>query len=135
AFAQVGQILASYSLGRCVTRNFVAAAVVREDLQVHFGLAAHLLDIADKLALVGSDRLTKSFVVVEYGSKPEGQNGGVLEAVRNHPGVIHTGFLIQGFQGIVFADYDGEVTCWIKKYLVSTYSQYRFQRYWLTMTG
>ena len=96
------------SAGRCLSASGTGA-VVDEDLQVHLGLAAQLVDIAEKLALVGADGLAQALVVVEDGSKAEGQHRGVLEAVGDHPGVVHAGFLVEGFLGVVFADDDSKV--------------------------
>ena len=52
---------------------------------MHLGLAAQLIDVAQELALVGANGLAQALVVAEDGTKPEGQHGGVLEAVGDHP--------------------------------------------------
>ena len=92
--AQVGEILAAHAFGRLAFARSPAAAVVHEDLQVHLGLAAQLVDVRQKLALVGPDGLAQALVVVENRPKAERQHRGMLEAVRDHPGMIHAGFLI-----------------------------------------
>ena len=47
----------------------------------------------------------------------------MLKAVRDDPGVIYAGLLVEGFQGVVLADDDCEVTGGIKKYLVAANSE------------
>jgi hypothetical protein len=91
------------SAGRCRSIS-LATAVVDKHLQVHLGLAAQFVDVAQELPLVGADGSAQTVVVVEDGSKPEGQHRGMLEAVGDDPGVVHAGFLVQGFRGVVFAD-------------------------------
>ena len=102
---------------------------------MHLGLAAQLVDVALKLALVGADGLAKAFIVVEDGAEAEGKHGGVLEAVGDDAGVIDACLLIQGVGWVVFADDDGEVTGGVKEYLVAAYSDDGFQGNWFAMTG
>ena len=125
----------AHALGRLMLVAVAAAAVVDEDLQVHLGLAAQLVDVALELALVGANGLAQALVVVEDGSKAERQDGGVLKTVGDDPGVIDAGLLVQGFSGVVFADDDGQVTGGIKKNLVAADSEDRFQRNGFAMTG
>ncbi len=113
----------------------MGAAVVDEDFEVHFGLAAQLVDVAQELALVGADGLAQAFVVVEDGAETEGQHGGVLETVGDDPGVVHAGFLVEGFRGVVFADDDGEVAGGVEEDLVAADSEDGFQRNRFAMTG
>jgi len=108
--AQVAQILAAYGFGGRLLLEFLAAAVVDKDLQMHLGLASQLVNVAQELPLVGADGLAQAFVVGEDGAEAEGQHGGVLETVGDDPRVIHAGFLIEGLRGVVFADDDREVT-------------------------
>jgi hypothetical protein len=77
------------------------------DFEVHFCFSMQALQIALKLALVGPDGFAKSFVVLEYGSKTERQDGRMFETVSDHSGVVDSGFLIEGFGGVVFTDDNG----------------------------
>ena len=95
--AQIGQVLAANGLRGRVLFQFFAAAVVDKDLQVHLGLAAQLVNVPKELPLVGADGLAQNFVVVKDRSKPEGKHGGMLEAVRDDPGVVYAGLLVEGF--------------------------------------
>ena len=101
----------------------MAAAIVDEDFEVHLGLAAELVDVAEELALVGANGLAEDFIIVEDGSKSEGKDGGVLKAVRDDPGMVDAGLLIQSFLGVVLADDDCEVACGIEKNLISAYTK------------
>jgi hypothetical protein len=103
--------------------NLAATAVVDEDLQVHLRLAAKLVDVTQKLALVGANGLAQDFIVAENGSKSEGKHRGVLEAIRDDPGVVYAGLLIQCFLRVVLTDDDCKITGGIKKYLISAYSK------------
>ena len=47
----------------------------------------------------------------------------MLEAVRDNPGVVDAGLLIEGFKWVVLTDDDREVAGGIEEYLVSTYSK------------
>jgi hypothetical protein len=90
--------------------DLAAATVVDKYLQVHFGLAAQLVDVSEKLSLVGSNGFAKRFIVAEDGSKAERKDGGMLKAIGNHAGMIDAGFLVEGLLWIVLADDDCEVT-------------------------
>ena len=133
--AQVGQILAANTFGGDLLLELLAAAVVNKDFEVHLGLAAELIDVAEELALVGADGLAQALVVVEDGSEAEGQHGGMLETVADDPGVIDAGFLVEGLGRVVFADDDGEVAGGIKEDLIAAYSEDGFHRNRLTMTS
>jgi hypothetical protein len=122
-FSEVGEIATAYLVWRELGK-LTAAAVVDEDLEVHLGFAAEFIDVAEELALVGPDGFAEAFVVVEDGAEPEGKDGGVFEAVSDDASMIHTGFLIQGFCGIVFADDNGKVTGWVEENLISAYTVY-----------
>jgi hypothetical protein len=52
ALAQAGEILPSRALDRHLPFALATAATVDHDLQVHLGLAAQFVDIAEELALV-----------------------------------------------------------------------------------
>jgi hypothetical protein len=58
----------------------------------------------------------------------------MLKTISNHPGVIHSRFLIQNIRRVVFADHYRKIAGWIKKYLIAAYAENRFQRNWFTMT-
>ena len=73
-FTQIGEIAATYFVWRYLSK-FTAAAVVYEDLEVHFGFAAEFFDVAEELTLVGPDGFAEAFVVVEDGSKAERKDG------------------------------------------------------------
>jgi hypothetical protein len=105
-FAKIGEVTATHFVGRNLG-ELASAAIVHEDLEVHFGFAAEFIDVAEELTLVGPDGFAETFVVVEDGSKAERENSGVFEAVSDDASMIHTGFLIEGFCGIVFADDNG----------------------------
>jgi hypothetical protein len=87
--------------------KFLGTAGVYVDFKVHLGLAVKAFEIALKLALIGPDRLTEAFVVLKDGSKPEGKDGGVLEAVGDNSGVIDSSLLIEGFGWIVLTYHNG----------------------------
>jgi hypothetical protein len=59
----------------------------------------------------------------------------MLEAVGDDPCVVHAGFLVKGFDWIVFADDDGEITGGVEKNLIAADSEYGFHRNWFAMTG
>ena len=69
---QVGKIAPAHALGRELPLDFLATTIIDKNLQVHLGLAAQFLDVAEELALVGADGLAKAFVVGENGSEAEG---------------------------------------------------------------
>ena len=117
--AQVAQIRAAYSLGSQMILDLPAAAVVDKDLEVHLGLAAELVDVAEKLPLVGADRLTQHLVVSEYGAEPERKHGGVLKTVGDDPCVIDSGLLVEAFLRVVLAHNDGKITGGIKEDLIA----------------
>jgi hypothetical protein len=53
SLAKIGEILASYRFGWNMTvRVLAATTIIDQDLQVHFSLAAKLVDIAEELALI-----------------------------------------------------------------------------------
>src|SRR6185437_16399200 len=52
-FAQAGEVTPTCAVAPEMAVNFTAGAIVNKDLQVHFSLAAELLDVGKKLALVG----------------------------------------------------------------------------------
>ena len=122
-FAKIGEIAAAHLVWRELGK-FAGAAIVDEDLEVHLGFAAEFIDVAEELTLVGPDGFAKAFVVIEDGAEAERKDGGVFEAVSDDASMIHTGFLIEGFCGIVFADDNGEVTGWVKEDLVSADTMY-----------
>jgi hypothetical protein len=74
---------------------------------MHFRLAVKALQVALKLALIGADGLSESFVVLEDGAEAEGKDGGVLEAVSDNSGMVNASFLIEGFGWVVLADDNG----------------------------
>ena len=98
----------------------LSAEVIHEDLEVHLGFAAQLVDIGEKLPLVGANRLAQRFVVVEYSPEAEGQDGGVLKTVGDDPGMIHTGLVVQIFSRIVLGNNHGKVAGRIEEDLIST---------------
>jgi len=133
--SQAGQIFAAHTLGGKVLYDLAGTTIVHEDLQVHFGLAAQLVDIAQKLALVGADGFSQTLIVVEDRSKPERQHRGVLETIGDYPGVVHARFLIEIFRWVMFADDDGEVAGGVKKYLISANAEDSFHWNGFAMTG
>jgi hypothetical protein len=133
--AEIGQVTATHAFGWELALDFLAATVIDKDLEMHFGFAAELVNVAEELALVGADGFAKAFVVAKDGSKPKGKDRGMLEAVGDDPGMIDAGFLVEGFRRIVFADDNSEVTSGVKEDLVATYSEGRFHRNRFAMTG
>jgi len=133
--AEIGEVLASNSLGGSVVLHLLAATVVDEDLEVHLGLAAEFVYIANKLALVGADGLAEHVVIFEYGSKSEGKHRGVLKAIRDDASVVDAGLLIERFQGIMFADDDCEITGGVEEDLIAADSMNGFEGNRLAMTG
>jgi len=118
-FPQIAQIFAANTFGGEILLDFARTAVVDEDLEVHLGLAPQLVDIAEKLALVGADGFAQHFVVSENCAEPEGKYCGMLKAVGDHPSVINAGLLVEDFLGVVLAYDDGEVTGWIEENLIT----------------
>jgi hypothetical protein len=59
----------------------------------------------------------------------------MLETVGNDPGMIHAGFLVEGFCGVMFADNDSEVACGVEEDLVAAHSEGGFHRNRFAMTG
>jgi hypothetical protein len=115
--------------------DLVAATVVHEDFEVHLGFAAQLVDAAEELPLVRADGLTQDFIVIEDGAETEGKNRGVLKAVRDDPGVVNAGLLIQGFLGIVLTHNDSQIAGGIEEDLVSADAKDGFQWYRFAMPG
>jgi hypothetical protein len=122
--AEIGEISAAHLVSGELGELTYAAAVVDEDPKVHLGFAADFFDVAEELSLVGPDGFTEAIVVVEDGAESKRKNGGVFKAISDDSCVVHTGFLVQGFCRIVFADDNCEVTGWVKEDLVSAYSVY-----------
>jgi len=135
ALTEVGQILPANSFGRCLALDFAAATVVDHDLEVHFSLAAELVDVAEELALVGADGLAEAVIVSEDGAEAEGKHGGMLEAVCDDPSVVDAGFLVEGFGWVVLADDNGEIAGWVEEDLVTADSEDGFHRNWLAVAG
>lgn len=117
--AQVREIFATYALSWKIADERASTAVIDENLDVHLGLAAHLLDVGQELALIGADGFAKEFVGIEDSAKPEGKDGGMLEAVGNHACMIDSRFLTEAFCRIVLADNNGEITCRVKENLIA----------------
>jgi len=105
-FAEVREVFATYLLGIKVGK-LATAAVIHQDFEVHLGLSAEFIDVAEELALVGPDGLAEAFVVVEDGAESEGKNCGVFETISDNSCVVDPGFLIECFCGIMLADDNG----------------------------
>jgi hypothetical protein len=112
-FAQIAQVFAANALSGEVALNLFGAAVIDKDLEVHFGLAAKLVNIAQELALIGANGFAESLVVRKDGAEAEGKDGGVLETIGDDACVIDTRLLVKRFLRIMFTDNDGEITGWI----------------------
>ena len=134
-FAQAAEIFAPDAIGTEMAIDLAAGAVVHEDLQVHFGLAAQFLNVGKELALIGADGLAQAFIVVKDSTETEGQYRGMLEAVSDDPGVIDARLLCECFLLVVLADDNGEVAGGIEENLVTTYAENGFQRNGFAMTG
>ena len=87
--------------------QFLGAAGIYVNFEMHFRLSMQALQVALKLTLVGANGLTKTFIILKNGSKTERKDGGVFEAVSDNSGVIDAGFLIERFGWGVFADDNG----------------------------
>jgi hypothetical protein len=105
------------------------------NLQVHLGLAVKPFDIALKLALIGTNGLAETLIVLKDGSEAEGKNGRVLKAVGDNSGVIDSRLLIQCFIGVVLAHNNGQVAGGVKENLIATDSKYGFEWNWFAMAG
>lgn len=68
---QVGKVLFTDAFERKMPVQFLIAAGVYMNLEVHFGFAMQTFEIALELALVGSDGLAESFIVLKDSSKTE----------------------------------------------------------------
>jgi hypothetical protein len=119
SLAKIGEVFAAHLVRGKVGVLASTATVVYEDLEVHLGLAAEFIDIAEELPLVGPDGSAKGFVVVENSAESEGKNGGELKAISDDPGMIHARFLVESFARVVLADDNGQVTGWVKENLIS----------------
>jgi len=134
-FPQVGQIFPTNPFRGQMLVERVGATIIDKDLEVHFSLAAQSVNVAEELPLVRPNGFAEGFVVVENSSESEWEDGGVLKAVRNNPGMIHAGLLVQGIRGVVFAYDDREITCRVKKDLVTAYPKDRFHWYRFAMAS
>ena len=59
----------------------------------------------------------------------------MLKAVRDDPGVVHAGLLVECFCRVVLADDDGKVAGGIEKNLIAADSEDGFHRNRFAMTG
>jgi hypothetical protein len=134
-FTQVSQIFPANPLGVYAVLDILDAAIVDTDLQVHLCFAAEFVDVGEKLALIGANGAAEGFVVIEDRAETERKNGGMLEAIGNHAGVIDTGLLAERFRGVVFADDDSQIACRVEKDLITANAKNRLERNGLTMTG
>ena len=134
-FPQVGQIFPTNPFRGQMLVERVGTTIIDKDLEVHFSLAAQSVNVAEELPLVRPNGFAEGFVVVENSSESEWEDGGVLKAVRNNPGMIYAGLLVQGIRGVVFAYDDREITCRVKKDLVTAYPKDRFHWYRFAMAS
>ena len=104
--AEICEVFATYLFGVEVGEFATATAIIDKDLEVHFGLAAEFLNIAEELSLVGPDGFAEAFVVVEDGTESEGKDGRVLETICDNSCVVDPGFLIKSICRVMFADDD-----------------------------
>ena len=72
--------------------NLIAAAVVDHDLEVHLGLSTEAVDVGEELALIGTDRAAEGVIIRKNGAEAEGKNGGGLETICDHAGVVDSDF-------------------------------------------
>jgi hypothetical protein len=105
AFAELGKVFLSDSFGWQMLFNF-PAAIIDHNLQVHLGFAVEAFEVALKLSLIGSDGFAKAFIILEDGSEPERQDCRLFEAVSDDPCVVDSGFLIESFCRVMFANDD-----------------------------
>jgi hypothetical protein len=134
-FTQVAEIAAAHGFGRELALDFLGATIVDKDFEVHFRFASQLVNIAQELALIGADGLAEALVVAKDSTEAKWEHGGMLKAVGDNPGMIHAGFLVKGFCGVMFAYNDSEVACWVEEDLVAAHSEGRFHRNRFAMTG
>src|SRR5580658_9635878 len=71
-FAKVREVLLAHAFEWEISIHFLGATSVYIDFEVHFGLAMQPFQIALKLALIGADGLTKSFIVLKDSTETEG---------------------------------------------------------------
>ena len=74
-FTKTGEVLAAYSLGGKMLADFLRATVVDEDLQMHLGFAAELIDVGEELTLIGADGFAEGFVIVKNRAEAERKDG------------------------------------------------------------
>jgi hypothetical protein len=121
--AKIGQVFPADTLDRQMLGDLAGAAIVHEDLEVHFRLTPQFLDIGQKLALVGTYGFTKALIIGKYRAKPKRKNRRVLKTIGDNPGMIHARFLVELFSWVVFADDDSEVAGGVKENLVAAYAE------------
>jgi hypothetical protein len=92
-------------------------------------------EVALELTLIGADGFAEAFVIRKDGAKTEREDGGMLEAIGDNPGVIDAGLLVEGFIWVMFTYDDGEVTGGVEENLVATDSRYGFEWDWFAMAG
>jgi hypothetical protein len=110
---QIAQVFAAHAVRGQVPLNLFAAAVIDKDLEVHFGLAAKLIDIAEKLALVRTDGFAQGLIVIEDSAEAEGKNGGMLKTIGDDACMVDARLLVENFLRIVLAYDHGEIAGWI----------------------
>jgi hypothetical protein len=133
--AQVREVFAADALSGKIAAEGSCTAIVDEDLDVHLGFAAKLINIRLKLALIGADGFAEEFVRIKDGPKSEWKNGGMLKTVCDHSCMIDSRSLIEAFCRIVFAYDDCEVTCRVKENLISADPVDLIKGNWFTMSG
>ena len=106
AFAELREVLLADAFGGEMLFQF-AAAIVDADLEMHLGFSVEAFKIGLELALIGADGFAEAFIVLKDGAEAEGEDGGLLEAIGDHPCMVDSGFLVEGLGGVVFADDDG----------------------------
>ena len=86
--AQVGEVFAADSFGRKIADEGSGTAVVYENLDVHLGFAAKLINIRLKLALIGADGFAEEFVGIKNSAESERKDSGMLKTVCYHSCMI-----------------------------------------------
>jgi len=70
SLSKLGKILLAYTLSRQKLFDFTAA-VIHHNFQMHLGFAVEAFEVGLKLALIGSNRFTKPFIILKNCTEAE----------------------------------------------------------------
>ena len=112
---QLAQILATHAVGQ-LGNGFLQCAVLDQELEMHFRLAAQTVNSLQEGLAIGSYRASQSFIGIKDGAKTKRKNGEGAEAFADDSGVVNNGLLGEGLFGGMIADNDREVSAGIGQY-------------------